>query len=109
MRKFIALCLSVIMIFLVFAGCSKETTKLVGSWQIVDGHSEFSRIEFFDNGSYDTDVSNYEGRFTVSGNRLNLQGILTSSLTYIFEVSDNTLTLYDTDGDFAATFEMNQY
>ena len=92
-KKVIALMLCVICI-LSLAACSSEK-KIVGRWN-VDDSGYFRYIEFFSDGTYSSSDANYQGSYSIDGNRIRLSGILVSDKTFDFEVHGNTLIL---DGD----------
>jgi len=104
MRKFIK-CVSVVVVAVcLFAGCSKTPQEeLAGRWE-VEGKGKFDYLEFFEDGTYVSDESNYEGDYSISGDRIKLEGVLVDSKTYTYEVSGDKLTLYNNDGEVAAEY-----
>lgn len=91
------LCISVL------AACA-SSKSLSGRWIRTDGNAKFSHIEFFSDGTYASSSSNYNGSYSIDGDRLRLSGILVEPLTYTFKVSKNTLTFYSGD-NVQAVFE----
>ena len=90
MKRIIALVICMIIIF-TLAACSSQK-KIVGRW-IVDDSGYFNYIEFFSDGTYSSSDSNYQGSYSIDGNRIRLSGILVSDKTFDFSVHGNTLTL----------------
>lgn len=93
-------------IALSLSACGKSAEEqLSGKWEIdEDYHAYLSRLEFFDDGKYTSDDSNYEGDFSVDDDRLYLEGILVDSKTYTFEVDGDKLTLYTNSGRVEAVY-----
>ena len=82
------------MITMLFTACG--TSKIVGRWQSFDGSE---RIEFFSDGTYTSDDVNYQGNYSVDGNRVKLEEILMPDMVREFKVSRDTLTIYDDSGN----------
>ena len=83
-------------------GSSEDS--LVGRWEAVDDgvevdYGDLDELEFFSDGTYSSDSSNYSGGYSVDGDRIKLSGIIASAYSFSFEVSGNTLTMYDNDGN----------
>lgn len=105
MKKTVKICFVVLLISSIFAGCGKTPQQeLAGYWEKTEGKG-FSYIEFFEDGKYVSSHTNYEGDFSISGDRIRLEGILVDSKTYTYSVSGNMLTFYDNDGDVYAEYE----
>lgn len=85
--------MAIAVVVMLFTACG--TTKIVGHWQSVGGSGE---IEFFSDGTYTSDDVNYQGDYSVDGNRIKLQGILVPDIVREFKVSGDTLTIYDDSG-----------
>ena len=91
----ISLCCTILVVLL--AGCGKS--KLTGRWQEVPNEGwAFSEIEFFSDGTYDSDYANYCGNYSVEGNRLRISGIMVSDETFSFKVEDGILYLENSNG-----------
>lgn len=72
-------------------------TSLSGQY-VSEGNTSFSYIEFFSDGKYTSSHPNYEGDYSIDGNRIRLEGILVDSKIYYFKASGDTLELsYDED------------
>ena len=76
-------------------GCGNSSKALVGRWVKNDdsGYSYFTYLEFFSDGTYDSDHPNYSGNYSIDGNRIRLSGILVETKTCDFQVKGKTLTL----------------
>lgn len=83
---------------IIISSCGNSANKLIGHWSTGE-KGTLSELEFFSDGSYVSSSSNYEGSYSVDSNRIRLNGILVDSLTFTFEVNNNSLILYDNDGD----------
>ncbi len=99
-KLFIALGVSVGLL----CGCGSSSSSLVGRWEAVDDgvevdYGDLDELEFFSDGTYSSDLDNYSGGYSVDGNRIKLSGIIASAYTFSFEVSGNTLTMYDDNGN----------
>ena len=81
-----------IVFVLVLGGCSSTPKSLSGRY-VSEGHTNFSYIEFFSDGKYTSSSSNYEGDYSIDGNRIRLEGILVDSKLYYFKAKGNTLEL----------------
>lgn len=99
MKKFLKpadiLALTVIIV-VTLVGCGSGTSSIVGHWSQTEG-SGFSYLEFFSDGTYTSDYDNYQGSYSIDGDRLKLTGILVEAKTYTFEIKDDTLSLYTSD------------
>lgn len=78
--------------------------SLVGRWEAVsDGvevdYGDLDELEFFSDGTYSSNLTNYSGGYSVEEDSISLSGIIASSYTFSFEVSGDTLTMYDDDGN----------
>ncbi len=100
-KKVVALCLALCLC--VLSACS-SSDSLSGRWRKTDGTAEFSYIEFFSDGTYTTNDANYEGDYSIDGDRIRLSGVLVSPLAYTYQVSGDTLTFLSGDR-VLATFE----
>lgn len=82
------------------SGNNKKTIKqLQGQWELTsDIHAPFDELEFFSDGKYSSDDSNYNGRYSVDGDRIKFEGILVSPVVCSFELKGEKLILkYDDD------------
>lgn len=97
--------LSCVMIILMLTACRGTPKSLSGKYVGEDG-AKFSYIEFFSDGKYTSSDSNYEGRYSIDGNRIRLEGILVDSKLYYFKVNGKTLELsYDEDFKSSDTYK----
>lgn len=94
----IAVCiLNCTLLITLLGGCGSSQKSLSGKY-IGEKGSSFSSIEFFADGKYTSSHSNYEGNYSIDGNRIRLEGILVDSKIYYFRTNKNTLELsYDED------------
>lgn len=94
----IIICAVLIAVVLFFVlGSSNDLT---GEWRIVDDSisTPFDELEFFSDNTYVSDDANYDGSYSIDGDRIRFEGILVSPIVCTFDVSGNTLTLiYDED------------
>lgn len=96
-RNWFICVLSCVMLLLMLAGCGGAPKSLSGRYEGEKG-SAFSYLEFFSDGKYTSSHSNYEGNYSIDGNRIRLEGILVDSKIFYFKTSGNTLELsYDED------------
>lgn len=91
-KAFLGIALVVILLFNL-AACGSKESKIVGRWESTDRTNDYSYIEFFSDGTYVTDWANYNGTYSIDGDRLRLSGVLVSDRVYTFEISGKTLTL----------------
>lgn len=96
MKRFLkpaaVLALTVVLV-VTLVGCGSSTSSIVGRWNKTEG-SGFSYLEFFSDGTYTSSHVNYEGNYSIDGDRLKLSGILVEAKTYTFEIKGDTLSLY---------------
>ncbi len=92
-RSIIISIICCILFISILSGCSNSTPKSLSGRYEREGNADFSYIEFFSDGKYTSSKSNYEGDYSIDGNRLRLEGILVSSRTYYFKVSGDILML----------------
>ena len=83
----IIVCLVVVVLLSKFGG-----SNIVGRWESVED-AFFDELEFFSDGTYTSDHSNYFGSYSIEGNRLRLSGVLFKDRIYTFELRGNKLTL----------------
>lgn len=103
MRKF-KLFLVVGLMVALLSACGSSASALVGRWEAIDkgvkvDYGRLSELEFFSDGTYTSDSSNYSGGYSVDGDRMRISGIIASSYSFSFDVSGSTLTIYDDEGD----------
>ena len=73
--------------------------ELCGQWKHVEGDTKFSTIEFFDDGTYTSSHPNLKGNFSITDNRIKLEGYLVEDVVETFEVvGDELHFLYDSGG-----------
>lgn len=77
----------------------KAKKKLQGQWSFAgDVSVPFDELEFFNDGSYASDDANYNGRYSIDGDRIKFEGMLVSPIVCTFELDGDTLTLiYEED------------
>ena len=106
MKTLTKICTLFLLILSVLTACGKTPQEeLVGYWEKVDGTHAFKNIEFFNDGTYVTNRSNYEGDYSISNDRIKFEGVLVDSKTYTYKVDDDTLTFYNTSDEVLAVFE----
>lgn len=104
-KSFIIGILSCILIVSMLCGCSSTPKSLSGRYEKVDG-GEFSYIEFFSDGKYTSSHPNYEGNYSIDGNRIRLEGVLVDSRIYYFRVNGDTLEFsYSEDFEDVDTYK----
>ena len=103
LRRMSLLMAVILLICAALPGCKSTEDMIVGYWDNVEGGS-FSYLEFFSDGTYTSSHINYEGLYSIEGNRLKLSGILVESKTFSFEIKGDMLYLYNRSGDLLATF-----
>ena len=54
----------------------------------------FRTLDFFNDSTYVSNQTNYSGTYSVSGDRILLEGILVETLTYTFTIDGDILTLF---------------
>ncbi len=102
--KKIRLFLVVGVIVALLSACGSSASALAGRWEAVDkgikvDYGRLSELEFFSDGTYNSSSSNYSGGYSVDGNRIRISGVIASDYSFTFDVSGNTLTIYDDSGD----------
>lgn len=98
----------VLLITTILSGCVSSASSLVGLWRgdrISVGLGSISELEFFSDGTYNSNHPNYTGNYSVDGDRLKLSGLLVSDLTYNFKVDGDILTFRKDNGDVLYEFE----
>ena len=73
---------------------SSKKSSIVGRWEAVED-TWMSELEFFSDGTYSSDKTNYFGSYTAENGRLRLGGALMSDLVYSYDLDGDTLILYD--------------
>jgi len=92
-NSFIISIVCCILFIVILSGCSNNTSNSLSGKYVGEGNTDFNYIEFFSDGKYTSSSSNYEGDYSIDGNRIRLEGILVNSRTYYFKVSGDTLIL----------------
>lgn len=100
MKKYLKFMLVVCLLF-VMTSCGKPS--LVGRWE-----SESDHLEFFSDGTYSSNDANYQGGYSVDGDRIKLQGYLMPDRTYTFKIQNNNLIFYNNDGEVMEEFKKVQ-
>lgn len=103
LRRLSLVVAAILLICIALPGCKSAEDQIVGYWKKVDG-GPFRYLEFFSDGTYDSSSANYEGSYSISGDRLKLTGILVESKTYSFEIKDDKLYFYR-GGSLYATYQ----
>ena len=85
----------VILVVMALTACD-NSKKIVGQWVTVGG-TYFKRIEFFSDGTYSSNKSNYKGNYSIEKNRIKLEGYLMDDKIYNFEIDGDKLILYKGD------------
>ena len=102
-KKDMVIVLLVIALIVVFlSGRSGDESKIVGCWRYVNdgsGRPDITYLEFFSDGTYVSNGTNYDGKYSIDGNRIKLEGVLVKPKVYLFEIKGDVLTLYNYDGD----------
>lgn len=83
----------------VFAACGNRADKLVGRWSKTSGGTSINYLEFFSDKTYKSDYSNYNGSYSIDGNRIRLSGVLVEDMTMNFEVNGDNLIFYSDNGN----------
>lgn len=101
-RKTAALAILILTVstILFLTACGNSSSKIIGQWEIqnTEGvHSPFKILEFFSDGTYASDDPNYNGNYSIDGNRIKFDGILVNPLTCSFTVNSKVLTLTSQD------------
>lgn len=111
-KKVVVSMLSLMILAVALIGCSSKSASdlIVGQW-IVPGEedragttSDLVALEFFSDGTYVSNRSNYSGGYSIDDDRIKLDGVLAEPLTFTFELNEDTLTFYYDDGEV-----MNEY
>ncbi len=101
--KVLSVILSCILIIGLFAACGNKNPKSLSGRYVGEENAQFSYLEFFSDGKYTSSHSNYEGNYSIDGNRIRLEGVLVDSRIYYFRVKGKTLEL-SYDEDFEKTY-----
>lgn len=106
-KKYLTSILGIIFFVILLAGCGSKSPSdlIVGQW-IIPGEedhagttSQLVALEFFSDGTYTSNHSNYSGGYSIDGDRIKLDGVLAEPLTFTFKLDDDTLTFYYDDGE----------
>lgn len=105
---------SISAILLVFAlclttlcACGSPQDALAGRWTKIDGGIMFSNVEFFKDGTYESDDANYDGSYSIDGDRIKFSGVLVNPVTLSYKIDGDKLYFYreSTSEEPTATFE----
>ena len=108
MRKngFIIGIISCILLISLLSGCGNSAPKSLSGRYVGEESTSFDYIEFFSDGKYTSSHPNYEGDYSIDGNRIRLEGILVDSRIYYFKTSGDTLELsYDENFEDSDTYK----
>lgn len=105
-KKYLVSILSVVLLLASLAGCGSKSPSdlIVGQWEIPEEvenagtTSKLVQLEFFSDGTYTSNRSNYSGDYSIDGDRIKLNGVLAEPLTFTFGLEEDTLTFYYDDG-----------
>lgn len=102
MKKFVAILSAVLLVLTVTAcGTGNNSNKLVGQWKQTNTDKfYFDELEFFSDNTYGSNDVNYNGNYSVDGNRIKLDGILVSPITATYTVNNKELILEFEASDF---------
>lgn len=96
----IALCITAL------CACGSPQDALAGRWTKTEGGIMFSEVEFFKDGTYDSDSANYDGSYSIEGDRIKFSGVLMPAVTLSYKLDGDKLTFYyeSTNDEPAAVF-----
>lgn len=107
MKKFSCYILTILIIFvscLILGGCNADKTEksIIGKWELSDEFSPKgiripSYIEFFSDGSVQSD---WGGKYSIDGEKLNIYYSAMDSYTYTFEIDNSVLSLKSDISEF---------
>ena len=73
---------------------SDPSKAIIGRWKPVSGDGlSFRYIEFFSDGTYTSSHDNYQGTYSIDGDRIRLSGFLVSDKVWTFQLKGNKLIL----------------
>lgn len=107
LKRYFAGVLGVILLTASLAGCGSKSPSdlIVGQW-VIPGEedragttTDLVALEFFGDGTYTSNRSNYSGDYSIDGDRIKLNGVLAEPLTFTFSLEDDSLIFYYDDGD----------
>lgn len=77
----------------------KPVNNILGQWELVnDVFAPFNELELFSDNTYASNDSNYNGEYSVNGDRIRFGGILVYPMDCTYKVDKNTLVItYDDD------------
>ena len=101
-RKTAALAILILTVsaVLLLTACGNGSSKIIGQWEIQNAeevHAPFDFLEFFSDNTYASEDPNYNGHYSIDGNRIKFDGILVNPITCSFKVNGKTLTLTNND------------
>lgn len=111
MKKQFGIWMMIIVMACLLMGCGEgkneeilSEEKLYGQWEWTEGRTEFSSLEFFDDGTYTSSSPNLKGNFSITGNRIKFEGYLVNDVVETFEVVDDELHFLYDSGEVRCTF-----
>ena len=73
---------------------SNPEKAIIGRWESVSGGGlSFRYIEFFSDGTYTSSHDNYQGTYSIDGNRIRLSGFLVSDRVWTFQFKGGKLVM----------------
>lgn len=111
MKKTVTTITSIILIAVLcitaLCACGSPQDALAGRWTKTDGGIMFSNVEFFKDGTYSSDHANYDGAYSIEGDRIKFTGVLVDPVTLSYKIDGDKLFFYyqSTNEEAAATFE----
>ncbi len=96
-----------VLCLIALCACGSPQDALAGRWTKTDGGIMFSNVEFFKDGTYSSDHANYDGAYSVEGERIKFTGVLVDPVTLSYKIDGDNLFFYykSTSEKPAATFE----
>jgi hypothetical protein len=93
MKRNLVIFLNVMVLVLMLSACSGQDSEVVGTWE--DGFVGFVTFDFKADGEVviDTGMSAVTGTWETSGDELEVEYSTGKTVTYTYEVNENTLSL----------------
>ena len=87
--------------------CGNPQDALSGGWTKTDGSVMFDNVEFFKDGTYASNSANYDGFYSIEGDRIKFSGVLVDPVTLSYKIDGDKLYFYreSTNEEPTATFE----
>lgn len=102
-KDVVIILLAIALVVVILSGHSGSENKIVGCWRYVKderiGRPDITYLEFYSDGTYVSNATNYDGKYSIDGNRIKLEGTLVKPKVYLFEIKGDVLTLYYYEGD----------